>query len=92
MGIKIVKAGEPIQVTTAVALILGVPGIGKTTLANSAEKPLLLDFDRGSHRGMNRPDTVLIDSWKEIEDLQQGGCRRAIAQSSWIRSGGAWII
>ena len=69
MAIKIVKAGEPIKVTTAVALILGVPGIGKTTLANSAEKPLLLDYDEGSHRSLNRPDTVRISSWKEIEEL-----------------------
>ena len=71
MGIRIVKKGEPIQVKTVVALVLGVPGIGKTTLANSAGNALLLDFDEGSHRSLNRPDTVRISTWKEIENLSK---------------------
>ena len=32
------------------AIIYGSPGIGKTTLACSAPKPLLIDFDRGVSR------------------------------------------
>ena len=35
-------------------LIYGDPGIGKTTLANTAPNPLVLDFDRGSHRASHR--------------------------------------
>ena len=32
------------------AIIYGSPGIGKTTLACSAPRPLLIDFDRGVSR------------------------------------------
>jgi hypothetical protein len=51
------------------ALIYGQAGMGKTTLALSAPKPLLLDFDGGVHRvnyGHQQP-TVQITSWKDCE-------------------------
>ena len=32
------------------ALVYGQAGMGKTTLSLSAPKPLLLDFDNGTHR------------------------------------------
>jgi hypothetical protein len=34
------------------------PGIGKTSLAFTADNPLLLDFDQGAHRAPNRKDIV----------------------------------
>ena len=71
MPIDIVPSGTPIQISAIVTLILGNPGVGKTTLANTADAPLLLDFDRGSHRSLKRPDTVLIDRWKKIENLSR---------------------
>ena len=69
MPIKIVPMGEPIRVSTIITLLLGVPGIGKTTLANSAKKALMLDFDQGSHRSLNRPDTVVIETWADVDEL-----------------------
>ena len=69
MPIKIVPMGEPIRVSTIITLLLGVPGIGKTTLANSAKKALLLDFDKGAHRSLNRPDVVVIETWADVEEL-----------------------
>ena len=57
------------------ALIFGQAGSGKTTLALSAPKPLLLDFDGGVHRVNyeHQPDaTVQIGSWSEaIEVLNE---------------------
>jgi DNA replication protein DnaC len=53
------------------ALIYGQAGMGKTTLALSAPKPLLLDFDGGVHRvnfGHQVP-TVQIKSWKDCENV-----------------------
>ena len=41
------RGGKPIPVKHISVLLLGTPGIGKTTLANTAEDALLLDFDRG---------------------------------------------
>ena len=53
-------------------LIYGDPGIGKTTLANTAPNPLILDFDRGSHRASHRRGNVVqFDSWADIINSQK---------------------
>lgn len=53
-------------------LIYGDPGIGKTTLANTAPNPLVLDFDRGSHRASHRRGNVVqFDSWIDIINSQR---------------------
>lgn len=69
MPITIIPRGQPIRIETIVALILGQPGIGKTTLTNTASQGLNLDFDEGSHRSKNRGDVVRISKWSEIADL-----------------------
>ena len=55
-------------------IIAGVPGIGKTTLALSAPKPLLIDLDCGVSRveAKYRTDTLQCGSYNElINDLKQ---------------------
>jgi len=55
-------------------IIAGVPGIGKTTLALSSPKPLLIDLDNGVSRveARFRTDTAIESSYKElIDDLSQ---------------------
>ncbi len=55
------------------AIVYGSPGIGKTTLACSAPKPLLIDFDRGVSRvrADHRVSTIVADSYEEVwQDLQ----------------------
>lgn len=49
-------------------IIAGVPGIGKTTLALSAPKPLLIDFDKGVSRveAKYRQDTLTANSVQEV--------------------------
>jgi GTPase SAR1 family protein len=53
------------------ALIYGQAGMGKTTLALSSPRPLLLDFDGGVHRVNygHQMDTVQVESWKEALDV-----------------------
>ncbi|MDR2104934.1 MAG: ATP-binding protein [Deferribacteraceae bacterium] len=54
-------------------LIAGHPGIGKTTLALSAPKPLLIDSDLGVQRVhvSHRTDCIRMESYKQIkEDLK----------------------
>lgn len=50
------------------ALIYGQPGMGKTTLALSAPKPLLIDCDGGVHRinMAHRADTVQVQSYNDV--------------------------
>ena len=53
-------------------IIGGVAGIGKTTLALSSPKPLLIDLDKGVSRveARYRTDTAFINTYDElINDL-----------------------
>jgi hypothetical protein len=67
--LKIIKAAEPLLVERINLCIYAQPGIGKTTLAFSAEEPLLLDFDKGAHRASNRKDIVPVKAWADVETL-----------------------
>lgn len=70
----ILKASETVQTDIKFKVIIaGFPGIGKTTLALSAPKPLLLDLDRGVNRvsAKHRKDTVVVENYDELmKDLQ----------------------
>lgn len=66
MALRITKASDPIEVKTLTSCIYASPGIGKTTLGFTAEKPLLLDFDAGSYRAGNRGDVVQVESWADV--------------------------
>ena len=69
MPVKIIKADEPMGVKRVTMLLMGQPGVGKTTLAFTAEKPLLLDFDQGAYRAPNRGDTVGVTTWADVRSL-----------------------
>lgn len=69
MALRIVKSREPIQPQDPIILLLGQPGGGKTTLAQTANKTLLLDFDRGVHRAKIRGDVVQIESWADVAGM-----------------------
>ena len=53
-------------------LFYGEPNIGKTTLAMSFPRPLLLDFDRGAHRSItsaNGGTIVQLDTYRDVMDV-----------------------
>ena len=63
------KANELVVSNIKIKMIIaGHPGIGKTTLALSAPKPLLIDVDKGIYRvkAQHRKDTVEMENYKEI--------------------------
>ena len=64
---KAFKTSEPMHVDSVLGMIYGEPGVGKTTLACSADKPLLVDFDKGANIPF-RGDTVAVSSWDEVEN------------------------
>ncbi len=66
MSLKITKAADPIEVKNITMCLYGVPGLGKTSTAFTAEKPLLLDFDHGAYRAGNRGDTVQVAGWGDV--------------------------
>lgn len=69
MALRITKAAEPITVERLNVCIYGQPGAGKTSLAFTADAPLLLDFDNGAHRAANRKDTVRVSAWPDVADM-----------------------
>src|SRR4051812_48736900 len=64
--LKIVRADEPLLVERVNMCLYSAPGLGKTSLAFTADDPLLLNFDKGAHRAAVRRDTVTVDSWKDV--------------------------
>lgn len=52
-------------------LIYGQPGIGKSTFALSAPKPLYIDCDKGAHRvdPKHLTDTVEVEKWEDMMEL-----------------------
>ncbi len=69
MAIKIIKQTEPIKVENLIITVYGSPGAGKTSLAFSADKPILFDFDNGMQRALLRGDAIRVITWKDIADL-----------------------
>lgn len=67
--LRITKSTDPIEVKNLTVCLYAVPGVGKTTLAFTADKPLLLDFDKGSYRAGNRGDTVVVERWADVEAI-----------------------
>ena len=67
--LKIIKSTDPIQVTTLTVCVYAPPGVGKTSMGFTADKPLLLDFDRGSYRSKNRRDSVLVEKWSDVAGM-----------------------
>ncbi len=67
--LKVTRAVDPIEVKTLTVCVYAVPGVGKTSLGFTAEKPLLLDFDRGSYRSKNRGDVVQVERWADVQGI-----------------------
>lgn len=71
MALKITTAADPIRVDRITMALYGDPGVGKTTLAFSADKALLFDFDNGAHRATNRQDVVRVARWADVDAVTQ---------------------
>ncbi len=56
-----------------VIVFYGDPGMRKTSMIHTAEKPLLLDFDNGVARSYGRKDVIVVDSWQEVLDFEAQG-------------------
>lgn len=69
MALRITRSTDPIKVERLNLCLYGPPGIGKSSLAFTAERPLLLDFDQGAHRAANRKDIVQVRAWTDVADM-----------------------
>jgi hypothetical protein len=69
MTLRITKASDPITVSQLVVCVYAPPGTGKSSLAFTADKPLLLDFDKGAYRSGFRKDTVQPTAWADVAGI-----------------------
>ncbi len=69
----ILKKEESLPKRPVVIVVYGEPGIGKTSLFNTSELPLLIDFDRGVDRSIMRQDTLLVNRWEDVQAEEKAG-------------------
>lgn len=62
----IVKKEDSIPPRPVVILIYGRPGCGKSSLANTAKNPIIIDCDRGADRAINRQDYLSCSKWEDV--------------------------
>src|SRR5690242_18123801 len=70
MALRIRKAEEPIRIEHLNLCIYAQPGVGKTSLAQTAEAPLTLDFDKGIYRCAQRRDSVECGKWTDVSAME----------------------
>lgn len=69
MALKITKSDEVIEVKNLCVTVYSQPGLGKTSLAFTASRPLMLDFDKGSYRAVDRKDVVQVADWRDVAGI-----------------------
>lgn len=67
----IVKRNDVLPERPVIIVLYGVPGSGKTSVATTAQTPLLIDCDRGADRAVQRCDTVMAKCWKDIDSERE---------------------
>lgn len=64
----IIKKDAPIPERNVILVLYGVPSSGKTSVACTAENPVLIDTDRGFDRSVVRVDTLTASNWEDIQN------------------------
>lgn len=70
----LIKKSCELSISSPIKMMLyGQPGFGKTTVALSAPKPLLLDFDGGVKRlamsHLDGVDIVQVEKWQDVQQV-----------------------
>ena len=67
----IIKKDAIMPERPVIILLYGSPGCGKTSVANTAKNPILIDTDRGADRAAMRVDTLMATKWMDIENERE---------------------
>lgn len=70
---KVINPMSEIPQRPVVIVLFGEPGSRKTSVANTAKKSMLLDFDRGFDRSINWENVVLIEQWEDAQEYIKNG-------------------
>lgn len=63
----IIKKNDATPERPVVIVLYGTPGTGKTSVATTANEPILIDTDRGFDRAVQRVDTLTATCWADID-------------------------
>lgn len=68
----IIRKNEVTPERPIIMVLYGVPGSGKTSVATTAENPLLIDTDRGYDRAVQRCEATLVaNNWHDIDNERE---------------------
>jgi len=68
----IIKKDDVTPERPVIIVLYGVPGSGKTSVATTAENPLLIDTDRGYDRAVQRCEATLVaNNWHDIDNERE---------------------
>lgn len=62
----IIKKNDITPERPVIIVLYGTPGSGKTSIATTAENPLIIDTDRGYDRAVQRVDTLTAQKWQDV--------------------------
>ena len=63
----IIRKNDVTPERPVIIVLYGTPGSGKTSVATTAENPILIDTDRGYDRAVQRIDTLEARKWQDID-------------------------
>lgn len=70
MAITLYTETDPIECTALVTMLYGPPGAGKTSTAQTAERPFTFDFDGGIGRSQFRKASIRVGEWDDLTQFQ----------------------
>ena len=73
MAIQVFTPEKTLLVESVICYLYTDPGLGKSTIAHTADKAVIFDFDKGQHRvsaELRHGTIVRIDSWLDLENLK----------------------
>jgi len=70
MTLRLIRPEDKTDIGGLTVVILGEPGIGKTTFAFTANNPVLFDFDGGSYRALGKKDRYEMDGWADVRNVE----------------------
>lgn len=62
----IIKKNDVTPERPVIIVLYGTPGSGKTSVATTAENPIVIDTDRGYDRAVQRVDTLTASRWEDV--------------------------
>lgn len=67
----IIKKNQSFPERPVIITLYGTPGVGKTSVACTADEPILVDCDRGADRACFRADTIVAQKWSDVTEQEK---------------------